>query len=237
MTALLTVSNLCAGYGAIDVLRGVSLDVREGEIVSLIGSNGAGKSTTLMAISQVVPTRGGVIEFDGASIVGLRPDEVIQRGLVQIPEGRRVFPRMTVHENLMMGAFLRPADASVARDLKRVFELFPVMGERSGQLAGTLSGGEQKMLAIGRALMSRPRLLMMDEPSMGIAPILVSRIFEAVRQLNAEGMTILLVEQNARRALGLSRRGFVLETGRVTLGGAASALLGDPRIQAAYLGA
>ncbi len=237
MTALLEVSELCAGYGAIEVLHGVTISVEEGEIVSLIGSNGAGKSTTLMTISQVLAPRSGSVTFAGESIVGRRPDEVIQRGLVQIPEGRRVFPRMTVLENLMMGAFLRQDPGAVARDLARVYELFPVMAERTAQLAGTLSGGEQQMLAIGRALLSRPRLLMMDEPSMGIAPILVSRIFDAIQRLNAEGMTILLVEQNARRALGLSARGYVMETGRIAFRGAASDLLSDPRIQAAYLGA
>ena len=238
MTApLLQVTDLRAGYGPIEVLRGVSLEVHEGSIVSLIGSNGAGKSTTLMSISQVVAPRGGDILFDGASIVGLRADEVIARGLVQIPEGRRVFARMTVRENLTMGAYLRRDAAGIAADLERVWHLFPVMQERQGQTAGTLSGGEQQMLAIGRALLARPRLLMMDEPSMGIAPILVSRIFEAIRQLNSEGMTILLVEQNARRALGLSSHGYVMETGRIPFSGVAKDLLADPRIQSAYLGA
>lgn len=233
---LLEVSNLRTGYGPIEVLRGVSLTVARGEIVSLIGSNGAGKSTTLMSISQVVAARGGDVRFDGVSLMGLRPDEVIQRGLVQVPEGRRVFSRMTVDENLAMGAYLRNDAAGITSDLAKVHALFPVLGERAGQLAGTLSGGEQQMLAIGRALMTRPRLLMMDEPSMGIAPILVTRIFAAIRQLNQEGLTVLLVEQNARAALGLSRRGYVLETGSVGFEGPSGELLVDPRIRSAYLG-
>ncbi|MSR28153.1 MAG: ABC transporter ATP-binding protein [Phycisphaerales bacterium] len=236
-TPLLEVVDLHAGYGAIEVLRGICVTVDEGEVVSLIGSNGAGKSTTLMSISQVVVPRRGDVRLAGESLIGLRPDEVIARGLVQVPEGRRVFARMTVLENLRMGAYLRRDADAIARDLRHVWELFPVMEERKSQLAGTLSGGEQQMLAIGRSLMSRPRLLMMDEPSMGIAPILVSRIFEAISRLNREGMTIFLVEQNARRALGLSRNGYVMETGRIAFSGPASALLGDPRVQSAYLGA
>ena len=236
-SALLEVSSLHAGYGQIDVLRGVSLTVEEGSIVSVIGSNGAGKSTTLMTISQVVRPLRGDVRFAGESLVGLRPDQVIKRGLVQIPEGRRVFPRMSVLENLRMGGYLRTDAQGLANDLAKAYELFPVLKERESQLAGTLSGGEQQMLAIGRALMSGPRLLMMDEPSMGIAPILVSRIFEAIRELNAGGMTILLVEQNAKRALGLSSRGYVMETGRIAFSGNAGDLLNDPRIQSAYLGA
>lgn len=234
--SLLEVRNLHTGYGPIEVLRGVSLRVSEGEIVSIIGSNGAGKSTTLMSISQVIEPRSGDVRFAGESILGLRPDEVIRRGLVQVPEGRRVFPRMTVLENLMMGAYLRNDVAGVAQDLGKVYDLFSVLKERGSQIAGTLSGGEQQMLAIGRALLSKPRLLMMDEPSMGIAPILVSRIFAAIRQLNSEGLTVLLVEQNARAALGLSARGYVLETGSIGFEGPSSELLSDPRIRSAYLG-
>lgn len=233
---LLEVSQVRAGYGPIEVLRGVSLAVGRGEVVCLIGSNGAGKSTTLMAISQVVLARSGEIRFDGESLLGLRPDQVIQRGLVQVPEGRRVFSRMTVDENLSMGAYLRADASGVRADLAKVHDLFPVLGERATQLAGTLSGGEQQMLAIGRALMTRPRLLMMDEPSMGIAPILVTRIFAAIKRLNEEGLTVLLVEQNARAALGMSRRGYVLETGAVGFEGPSAELLGDPRIRSAYLG-
>ena len=234
--SLLEVRELHAGYGSIEVLRGISLHVAAGEIVSLIGSNGAGKSTTLMSISQVVEPWRGDVRFRGETIIGLRPDEVIRRGLVQVPEGRRVFPRMTVLENLTIGAFLRDDAAEIAQDLHKVYELFSVLKDRSSQYAGTLSGGEQQMLAIGRALMSKPRLLMMDEPSMGIAPILVTRIFSAIRQLNSEGLTVLLVEQNARAALGLSTRGYVLETGSVGFGGPSSELLSDPRIRSAYLG-
>ncbi len=235
-SALLEVRDLHAGYGAIEVLRGVSLCVAQGEIVAVIGSNGAGKSTTLMSISQVIPPRGGEVMFAGESLIGRRADEVIQRGLVQVPEGRRVFARMTVIENLRMGAYLRRDADGVRVDLGRVYDLFPVLGERQSQLAGTLSGGEQQMLAIGRALMSRPKLLMMDEPSMGIAPILVTRIFAAIRQLNADGLTVLLVEQNAKAALGLSSRGYVLETGSVGFEGPSAELLGDSRIRSAYLG-
>ncbi|MSR44164.1 MAG: ABC transporter ATP-binding protein [Phycisphaerales bacterium] len=234
--ALLEVSELRCGYGQIEVLRGVSLRVAQGEIVALIGSNGAGKSTTLMAVNQVIKPMAGSIRFAGESLIGLRADEVVQRGLVQVPEGRRVFARMTVLENLVLGAYLRNDHDGIATDMHRVNDLFPVLKERQSQLAGTLSGGEQQMLAIGRALMSRPRLLMMDEPSMGIAPILVTRIFQAIQQLNQEGLTVLLVEQNARGALKLSSRGYVIETGKVTIEGPSHELLNDDRIRAAYLG-
>ena len=237
---LLSVKGIVAGYGSVEVLHEVSLDVHEGEIVSLIGGNGAGKSTTLMCISGIVPLRGGEIHFAGERISsasgGVRADRLVGRGLVQVPEGRRIFPRMTVLENLMMGAYGRNDPDGVARDLAHVYELFDILKKRSSQLGGTLSGGEQQMLAIGRAILSKPRLLMMDEPSMGIAPLLVARIFEAVRELNREGLTILLVEQNARAALKLSKRGFVLETGRVTLSDDAAKLLVDPRVREAYLG-
>ena len=212
----------------------------EGEIVTLIGGNGAGKSTTLMCISGIVPVRAGEIHFAGECISSatsrVRADKLVGRGLVQVPEGRRIFPRMTVLENLMMGAFSRNDKAGVAHDLERVYSLFDILKSRSGQLGGTLSGGEQQMLAIGRAILSKPRLLMMDEPSMGIAPLIVTRIFDAVRELNREGLTILLVEQNARAALRLAHHGSVLETGRVTLTDKASRLLDDPRVREAYLG-
>jgi branched-chain amino acid transport system ATP-binding protein len=237
---LLEVRGIVAGYGSVEVLHQVSLEVREGEIVSLIGGNGAGKSTTLMCTSGVVPLRAGEIWFGGKRIAqagsGVRADLLVPMGLVQVPEGRRIFPRMTVLENLMMGAYTRNDQAGIAKDLRHVYELFDILKQRSSQLGGTLSGGEQQMLAIGRAIMSRPRLLMMDEPSMGIAPLLVARIFEAVRELNREGLTILLVEQNARAALKLSKRGYVLETGRVTLSDDADKLLVDPRVREAYLG-
>ena len=231
---MLRVQGLAARYGAIEALREVSLDVRVGEIVSLIGANGAGKSTTLMAISGIVRATAGTVEFEGRRIDGERADRIVADGLAQVPEGRRVFPRLTVRENLEMGGYLRSDD--LGPDLARVHELFPVLSDRASQLAGTLSGGEQQMLAIGRALMSRPRLLMMDEPSMGIAPLLVARIFEAVKELNRNGLTVLLVEQNARAALKLSHRAYVLETGRTSFTGSGSELLGDDRIRRAYLG-
>ncbi len=237
---LLSVKGLVAGYGSVEVLHEVSLEVREGEIVTLIGGNGAGKSTTLMCISGIVPVRGGEIRFAGEKISdgsgGVRADKLVGRGLVQVPEGRRIFPRMTVLENLMMGAYGRDDKDGIARDLEHVYALFDILKQRSPQLGGTLSGGEQQMLAIGRAILSKPRLLMMDEPSMGIAPLLVARIFEAVRELNREGLTILLVEQNARAALKLATRGYVLETGRMTLTDDAAKLLVDPRVREAYLG-
>jgi branched-chain amino acid transport system ATP-binding protein len=236
VSSLLEVRDIRAGYGAIDVLHGVSLEVRTGEIVSLIGANGAGKTSTLMCISRVNRLRGGSIWFNGEDITGLAPDLVVRRGLAQVPEGRKIFPRLTVLENLEMGAYIRHDAEGIASDLDHVFELFPVLKERRSQLGGTLSGGEQQMLAIGRALMSRPTMLMMDEPSMGIAPLLVARIFEAIRELRADGMTILLVEQNARAALRLSDRGYVLETGHVVMSDSGSALLTSPRVREAYLG-
>jgi len=236
MSALLSVQGLVAGYGAVEVLHEVCLEVHEREIVSLIGANGAGKSTTLMCLSRVNRIRGGEIRFDGRVLNEVPPAQVVGLGLAQVPEGRRIFPRLSVLENLRMGAYLRSDREAIAKDLAHVYELFPVLRDRTRQAGGTLSGGEQQMLAIGRALMSRPKLLMMDEPSMGIAPILVARIFEAVKRLKNEGMTILLVEQNARAALRLSDRGYVLETGRVVASDRASALLENPRVQEAYLG-
>jgi len=233
---LLELRDVRAGYGPVDVLHGISLEVRRGEIVSLIGANGAGKSSTLMCISRINPLRGGSIRFDGADITGERADRLVPRGLAQVPEGRRIFPRLTVLENLEMGAYTRSDRDGIAKDLEDAFRLFPVLRERTGQLGGTLSGGEQQMLAIGRALMGKPRLLMMDEPSMGIAPILVSRIFGAIRELRDRGMTILLVEQNARAALRLSDRGYVLETGRIILADTGAALLASPKVREAYLG-
>jgi len=236
----LEIKGIVAGYGSVEVLHEVSLEVREGEIVTLIGGNGAGKSTTLMCASGVVPLRAGEIVFAGERIAhvggGVRADLLVPRGLVQVPEGRRIFPRMTVLENLMMGAYTRNDPAGVQKDLAHVYELFDILKKRSSQLGGTLSGGEQQMLAIGRAILSKPRLLMMDEPSMGIAPLLVARIFEAVKELNRGGLTILLVEQNARAALRLAHRGYVLETGRITLSDDAQKLLVDPRVLASYLG-
>ena len=235
-TPLLDIRGITAGYGSIEVLHGISLEVREGEIVSLIGGNGAGKSTTLHCISCLVGLRAGEVRFAGESLANVAAHEIVGRGLVQVPEGRKIFPRMTVLENLRMGAYSRNDRAGIESDLEEVYALFEILKSRTSQLGGTLSGGEQQMLAIGRALMSRPKLLMMDEPSMGIAPLLVTKIFEAVKALRTRGLTILLVEQNARAALKLADRGYVLETGRIVLEGTGAALLSDPRVQAAYLG-
>jgi len=235
--AMLVVRDLTAGYGPVDVLHQVSLQVHRGEIVSLIGANGAGKSSTLRCISRILRSRCALLEFEGRDIRTLPAHEVVACGLAHVPEGRRIFPRLTVRENLEMGAYRRSDAVAIARDLDRVHALFPILSDRAKQQGGTLSGGEQQMLAIGRALMGSPRLLMMDEPSMGIAPLLVARIFAAVKQLRDEGMTILLVEQNARAALKLSDRGYVMETGRITLAGTGAELLQDRRVPEAYLGA
>jgi branched-chain amino acid transport system ATP-binding protein len=233
--ALLEVSDIRAGYGSIEALKGISLTVEEGEVVTLIGSNGAGKSTTLRAISGLTPASAGQITFGGEAITRVPAHEIVVRGIALAPEGRHCFARMTVRENLDLGAHRRRG-SEVAQDLERVFELFPRLQEREKQKAGTMSGGEQQMLAIGRALMARPRLLMLDEPSMGIAPILVQRIYETIGEINRSGVTILLVEQNANYALEVSRRGYVLETGRVVLADESSRLRDDPEVQRAYLG-
>ena len=233
--ALLEVEDIHTFYGNIEALRGVSLTVDEGEIVTLIGSNGAGKSTTLRSISGLTPPREGSIHFDGQDIAGVAPQDIVRRGISQAPEGRHVFPRMTVRENLDMGAYLRRDDHSGDRD--RVYDLFPRLKERERQKAGTMSGGEQQMLAIGRALMARPKLLLLDEPSMGIAPILVDRIYETIKQINEQGTTILLVEQSANHALEASRRGYVLATGQVALADDSDALRRNEEVQKAYLGA
>ena len=233
---MLQVEGIYAGYGPIEVLRGVSLHVQAGEIVTLIGANGAGKTSTLMCISGIQPLRGGCILFEGEDIAKVPAHALVGKGLAQVPEGRKIFPRLTVFENLEMGAYLRRDKDGIAADYGRVYDLFPILRDRRKQLGGTLSGGEQQMLAIGRALMSRPKLLLMDEPSMGVAPLLIVKIFEAVRQLNREGMTILLVEQNAHAALKLAQRGYVLEGGSIALQDTASNLLIDPRVRAAYLG-
>jgi branched-chain amino acid transport system ATP-binding protein len=233
---MLELEDLRAGYGNIEALHGISLSVGEGEIVTLIGANGAGKTTTLMTISGCVRARTGAIRFRGRDISGLPPHEIVALGLVQSPEGRKIFPRLTVAENLEMGAFTRRDPDGIAADQNRVFELFPILGERRRQPGGTLSGGEQQMLAIARALMARPRLLLLDEPSLGLAPLVVSRIFEVIRELNREGATILLVEQNAQMALKAAHRGYVLETGTIAMADAADKLLADPRVRSAYLG-
>ena len=233
---MLVLQDVRAGYGPIEVLKGISLEVREKEIVTMIGANGAGKTTTLLAVSGINRIRSGAIRLDGEALTGLKAHEIVARGLSHVPEGRKIFPRLSVLENLEMGAYTRSDRAGIASDLDRAFALFPILKDRRGQAGGTLSGGEQQMLAIARALMSRPRLLMMDEPSLGLAPMIVLRIFEVIRELNREGVTVLLVEQNARAALKLAHRGYVLETGSITATAEASALLADPRIQEAYLG-
>jgi len=234
--ALLEVDDIHTYYGSIEALKGVSLDVQDGEVVTLIGSNGAGKSTTLRSISGLSRARAGAIRFDGEDITRLPPQDIVARGIAQSPEGRHCFPRMTVRENLDLGAYLRRGQ-STTDDLERIFGLFPRLQERERQKAGTMSGGEQQMLAIGRALMGRPRLLLLDEPSMGIAPILVQRIYETIAEINRGGVAILLVEQNANYALGAAGRGYVLETGRVVLADDSSRLRDDPEVQRAYLGA
>ena len=233
---MLELEDLRVGYGNIEALHGISLSVAEGEIVTLIGANGAGKTTTLMTISGCVRARAGAIRFRGRDISGLPPHEIVALGLVQSPEGRKIFPRLTVAENLEMGAFTRRDPDGIAADQKRAFELFPILGERRRQPGGTLSGGEQQMLAIARALMARPKLLLLDEPSLGLAPLVVSRIFEVIRELNRDGATILLVEQNAQMALKAAHRGYVLETGTIAMADAADKLLADPRVRSAYLG-
>jgi len=233
--AMLQLEDVHTYYGNIEALKGVSLTVEEGECVTLIGSNGAGKSTTLRSISGLTPAREGRIVFQGRDITRTQPQDIVRLGISQSPEGRKCFPRMTVRENLDMGAYLR-RDKEIAQDLERVYDLFPRLQERERQKAGTMSGGEQQMLAIGRALMARPRLLLLDEPSMGISPILTERIYDTIAEINRQGTTILLVEQNANFALGVSQRGYVLETGRVVLSNQSTSLKEDPEVQKAYLG-
>ena len=234
---LLEVSGVHTFYGNIEALKGVSLTVEEGEVVTLIGSNGAGKSTTLRSISGLTPPREGSIKFEDTEIGEVPPQEIVQRGISLSPEGRHIFPRMTVRENLDLGAYLRKDRDGIENDRERVYSLFPRLKERERQKGGTMSGGEQQMLAIGRALMANPRLLLLDEPSMGIAPILVERIYETIAEINRQGTTILLVEQNANYALEVSKRAYVLETGAVALEDTSSALRTNPDVQKAYLGA
>jgi branched-chain amino acid transport system ATP-binding protein len=233
---LLEVANLVAGYGPIRALDGVSLDVEPGELVAIIGANGAGKTTLLMAISGVVRPRAGTIRFAGRALADLPPHEVMRLGIAQAPEGRRIFPRLTVRENLELGGFTRSDRGRLARDIDEACGLFPVLGQRLGQLGGTLSGGEQQMLAIARALVGRPQLLLLDEPSLGLAPLIVAKVFEVIASLSARGIAVVLVEQNARAALKLASRGWVLETGRVTLTGTGAELAADRRVRDAYLG-
>jgi branched-chain amino acid transport system ATP-binding protein len=234
--ALLEVDDIHTFYGNIEALKGISLEVEEGEVVTLIGSNGAGKSTTLRSISGLTPPRTGTIRFDGNDISATPPQDIVQLGISQSPEGRHCFPRMSVRENLELGAYLRRNRAEINEDMERVFTLFPRLQERDKQKAGTMSGGEQQMLAIGRAMMARPKLLLLDEPSMGLAPILVERIYETVAEINKQGTTILLVEQNANFALEYSSRGYVLETGTIALADKSAALRENPEVQRAYLG-
>jgi branched-chain amino acid transport system ATP-binding protein len=233
---LLKVSNLRVAYGGIQAVKGVSFEVQQGELVSLIGANGAGKTTTLKAITGLLVPAAGEIEFRGKPIKGQGAWDLVKQGLVMVPEGRGVFARMTIVENLQMGAFVRNDKAEIAADIDKVFGIFPRLKERAQQLAGTMSGGEQQMLAMGRALMARPQALLLDEPSMGLSPIMVDKIFEVVGDIHQRGTTVLLVEQNASRALGLANRGYVMESGEVTMSGDAKALLDDPKVRAAYLG-
>lgn len=236
MGCMLKVEDINVYYGAIHAIKGISLEVNEGEIVTLIGANGAGKSTTLRTISGLLKPKSGKIEFEGQSIAGKPAQNIVKAGVSQVPEGRRIFANMTVLENLELGAFIRTDKAGIAADMKMVFERFPRLEERKTQEAGTLSGGEQQMLAMGRALMSRPRLLLLDEPSMGLAPLLIKEIFSIIQDINKTGTTILLVEQNANMALSIANRAYVLETGRITLQGPAAELAASEAVRKAYLG-
>ncbi len=235
-TPILSIAGLQVAYGGIQAVKGIDLEVREGELVALIGANGAGKTTTLKAITGTQPWSAGEVSYQGRTIRGKGAHELVSRGLAMVPEGRGVFARMTIVENLMMGAYTRRDAGGVRRDVERMFETFPRLKERAAQLAGTLSGGEQQMLAMARALMSAPKLLLLDEPSMGLAPIMVEKVFEVVRSVAAQGTTILLVEQNARLALEAASRAYVMDSGLVTMAGEARALLDDPRVRTAYLG-
>lgn len=236
ISTLLKITGLQVAYGGIKAVKGVDLHVNEGELVTLIGSNGAGKTTTMKAITGTLPPASGDIEYMGKSIKGKGAWDLVKDGLAMVPEGRGVFSRMTIIENLQMGAYIRNDKAEIAADLEKMFSIFPRLRERKDQLAGTMSGGEQQMLAMGRALMSRPKVLLLDEPSMGLSPIMVDKIFEVVKDVSGQGVTILLVEQNASRALGIADRGYVMESGIVTMNGDAKELLNDPRVRAAYLG-
>ena len=233
---LLSLRKLEVAYGGIQAVKGIDLDVAQGELVCLIGANGAGKTTTLKGICGLLPVKGGSIHYEGSEVTGRPAFRLVQRGLAMVPEGRGVFGALTIEENLAMGAYIRNDKDGVRADMERVYELFPRLKERRGQTAGTLSGGEQQMLAMGRAMMSRPKLLLLDEPSMGLAPLMVQKVFETIVTISREGVTILLVEQNAKLALEVSRRGYVMESGEITLKGDAASLLHDPKVRAAYLG-
>ncbi len=233
---LLKISGLQVNYGGIQAVKGVDFEVRKGELVTLIGANGAGKSTTMRAITGLKPYSKGDIQYMGQSIKGVPTHELLSRGLVMVPEGRGIFARMSIHENMMMGAYKRNDKAGIAADIERMFTFFPRLKERASQLAGTLSGGEQQMLAMSRAVLSQTKLLLLDEPSMGLSPIMVDKIFEVVREISQEGITVLLVEQNARLALQAANRGYVMDSGTITMAGDAHEMLNDPRVRAAYLG-
>ena len=236
MTALLEVEDLRVAYGKIEAVKGISFTVHQGEVTTLIGTNGAGKTTTLRTLSGLLRPTAGRITFDGQDLATVPAHKIVALGLAHSPEGRHIFPRMTIEENLLLGAFLRTDAAGIAADVERAYSLFPILGERRRQAAGTLSGGEQQMLAMGRALMSQPKLLMLDEPSMGLSPLMIQKIMSTIVELKASGTTILLVEQNAQAALSLSDRGYVMETGRVVLSGTGAALLHDESVRKAYLG-
>ncbi|MFJ6753012.1 MULTISPECIES: ABC transporter ATP-binding protein [unclassified Streptomyces] len=236
MTALLEVEDLRVAYGKIEAVKGISFSVEAGQAVTLIGTNGAGKTTTLRTLSGLLKPLAGSITFDGEPLAGVPAHKIVERGLAHSPEGRRLFPRLTIAENLQLGAFLRKDTAAIGKDIQRVYDLFPILGERSKQASGTLSGGEQQMLAMGRALMSRPKLLMLDEPSMGLSPIMMQKIMETIRELRSQGTTILLVEQNAQAALSLADQGHVMEIGRIVLSGDGRTLLHDESVRKAYLG-
>lgn len=233
---ILEVKDLVVNYGAIRALKGISFNVESGEIISLIGSNGAGKTTTLHSISNLIKKNSGKVIFDGVDVTDLPPDQIVKRGLIHVPEGRRIFANLSVKDNLEMGAFTRNDKSKIKEDMEHVFELFPRMKERLKQLAGTLSGGEQQMLAMGRGLMANPKLLLLDEPSMGLAPILVDEIFEIIKKINDEGTTILLVEQNAFKAMSIADRVYILETGSVQSSGLSQNMINDPSVKKAYLG-
>jgi branched-chain amino acid transport system ATP-binding protein len=234
--AMLTIKELKVAYGGIQAVKGVDLEVHEGELVTLIGANGAGKTTTMKAITGLKPISGGDIIYRGQSIKGVPPHELLKRGLAMVPEGRGIFARMTILENMQMGAYLRNDADGIQKDVDRMFGFFPRLKERASQLAGTLSGGEQQMLAMARAIISRPKLLLLDEPSMGLSPIMVEKIFEVVREISKEGLTVLLVEQNAKLALQAATRGYVMDSGSITMSGDAKQMLDDPKVRAAYLG-
>jgi branched-chain amino acid transport system ATP-binding protein len=233
---LLEIRDLRVKYGNVEVLHGIHLAVNEGEIVAILGANGAGKSTTLMAISRIVKSSAGSIEFGGKTLHRLKAHDVVKEGVIQVPEGRRIFSTLTVEENLTLGAFVRTGTAGIAKTREWIYELFPILKERSGQLGGTLSGGEQQMLAIARGLMAEPKILLLDEPSLGLAPLLVKAIFRTLEQINKAGVTIVLVEQNARAALKLANRGYIMEVGNIFLEDSAAALLANPEVRKAYLG-